>query len=377
MSVLSEENANLLFSLFDDIIKEGNQKISINEHTQLKQFITQQCYYYHNKRFDFSNDINLINKKIIDDSFTYYKKMMENKEALEKRQQEMQKQQEEMRKKMQNTQNTQNTPKMFDRPVNNMFNSNSNITLEYEKQKQDFDAHTKPQTKDIDFSDPNKDIPINNLDVIMTQTLADREKELQSITNQYNNKTQEATKWLNTKINNESTFNPSEEVEILKIDNSTNLKLEPDNVKKEKKRVTFNIIEEAKQQKPFVMSSFLSKLKKKETNTETNPETKSEPELKNKQMNDFSNETLISKLLLKKKPNENNQNSENKDFITIIDKLNVLVLNQEKFITEIENIKSNQDKILSDQKKILENLAHILENQEKIENFKNPDLPPL
>ena len=51
------------------------------------------------------------------------------------------------------------------------------------------------------------------------------------------------------KINNESTFNPSEEVEILKIDNSTNLKLEPDNVKKEKKRVTFNIIEEAKQQK--------------------------------------------------------------------------------------------------------------------------------
>ena len=152
---------------------------------------------------------------------------------------------------------------------------------------------------------------------------------------------------------------------------STNLKLEPDNVKKEKKRVTFNIIEEAKQQKPFVMSSFLSKLKKKETNSETNPETKSEPELKNKQMNDFSNETLISKLLLKKKPNEN------KDFITIIDKLNVLVLNQEKFITEIENIKSNQDKILSDQKKILENLAHILENQEKIENFKNPDLPPL
>ena len=99
MSVLSEENTNLLFGLFDDIIKETNQKVSINDNTQLKQFITQQCYYYHNKRFDFANDINEMNKKIIDNSFRYYNQMIDQKKELEQRQKESDKLQEQMKKK--------------------------------------------------------------------------------------------------------------------------------------------------------------------------------------------------------------------------------------------------------------------------------------
>ena len=37
----------------------------------------------------------------------------------------------------------------------------------------------------IDFSDNQEDFPIQNLDVIMNQTLADRQKELESITQKY------------------------------------------------------------------------------------------------------------------------------------------------------------------------------------------------
>ena len=60
--------------------------------------------------------------------------------------------------------------------------------------------------KKIDFSDGSEDLPIQNLDVIMNQTLADRQKELESITQKYNTVDQEkAQKWLNRE--NENTEN--------------------------------------------------------------------------------------------------------------------------------------------------------------------------
>jgi len=337
MSVLSEENTNMLFGLFDDIIKENNQKISINDITQLKQFITQQCYYYHNKRFDFANDINEMNKKIIDSSFGYYNQMIEQKKELEKRQKEQIKQQEQEQQQQQ--QMTNNRPNIVDRPISNI-NNNSNITLEYEKQKKDFISHIKPKQKEIDFSDPNKDKPINNLDIIMNQTLADRQKELMQITQQYNN-TKQTKEWLNTKLNNESEFKPSEPVEILKIDKSSDLKLETQEIKKKEKRVTFSI-EEQDTASSLSMNSLLSKLKKKlpPSNIENKEGAKTEN---------------ISSVLSKPTTQQ-----ENEHFLSIIEKLNIVILNQENIFKEINNIKSNQDKILVE-----------------INEFKSLGLPPI
>ena len=386
MSVLSEENTNMLFGLFDDIINENNEKISINDKTQLKQFITQQCYYYHNKRFDFSNDINEMNKKIIDSSFGYYNQMIEQKKALKKREEESKKRQQQVTAQFKN--NMQSVmPNMMDRPVNIV--NTSNITLEYEKQKNDFNSHIKPKQKEIDFTDPNKDKPINNLDIIMNQTLADRQKELMQITQQYNN-TKQTKEWLNTKINNKSDFTPSEPIEILKIDKSSDLKLETQEIKKQEKRVTFNIEEPVQQSSPasLSMSSLLSKLKKKQEPENLN---KKEPENLIKQepenLNQSENKNVWEKLNKKESENLNkkeiaaisdnlnavliNQNKENKQYLqtieenkqhleTIIEKLNIVILNQENLFKEVNNIKSNQDKILIE-----------------VNEFKNSDLPPI
>ena len=202
-----------------------------------------------------------MNKKIIDSSFRYYNQMIEQKKALKKEKKNLKKDSNMHAQFKNNMQSVM--PNMMDRPVNIV--NTSNITLEYEKQKNDFNSHIKPKQKEIDFTDPNKDKPINNLDIIMNQTLADRQKELMQITQQYNN-TKQTKEWLNTKINNKSDFTPSEPIEILKIDKSSDLKLETQEIKKQEKRVTFNIEEPVQQSSPasLSMSLLLSKLKKQE-----------------------------------------------------------------------------------------------------------------
>ena len=67
-----------------------------------------------------------------------------------------------------------------------------------EKQKDFENGITLKKPKEIDFSDGSEDFPIDNLDVIMNQTLADRQKELEQITSGFSKKQQEeASKWLN------------------------------------------------------------------------------------------------------------------------------------------------------------------------------------
>ena len=68
-----------------------------------------------------------------------------------------------------------------------------------ENQQNNFNKMINPKKpKEIDFTDNKEDEPIKNLDFIMTQTLADRQKELELITNKYNTNSQKtAQKWLN------------------------------------------------------------------------------------------------------------------------------------------------------------------------------------
>ena len=105
--------------------------------------------------------------------------------------------------------------------------------------------------KEIDFTDGSEDFPIKNLDVIMNQTLADRERELNSITKKYSNQDQmKAQKWLNRE----------DETPKIKIERNSNISLKNQIVVKPKKKVTFEVDEKKKDNN---LIGFLSKLKQK------------------------------------------------------------------------------------------------------------------
>ena len=60
----------------------------------------------------------------------------------------------------------------------------------------------KPPPPAVEFADKNQDVPSQNLDVLMNQSLADREKELQMImNNQPDNKAKEWLKPIETSEN--------------------------------------------------------------------------------------------------------------------------------------------------------------------------------
>ena len=100
----------------------------------------------------------------------------------------------------------------------------------------------KPPPPAVEFADKNQDVPSQNLDVLMNQSLADREKELQMILN--NQPDKKAKEWLK----------PIETSE---------------NKNKEEKKVRFEETNKPNNE----MVNFLSKLKtKKENNNISNDE---------------------------------------------------------------------------------------------------------
>jgi len=121
------------------------------------------------------------------------------------------------------------------------------------KQKDFEDGITLKKPKEIDFSDGSEDFPIDNLDVIMNQTLADRQKELEQITSGFSKKQQEeATKWLNNG-------------ETPKIKILDNVGLENEVIKPTKK-VRFKTNDNGEKN---AVTNFFSKLKiKKENNSD-------------------------------------------------------------------------------------------------------------
>ena len=72
--------------------------------------------------------------------------------------------------------------------------------------------------KEIDFSYGSENFPLGNLDSIMSQTLADRQKELESIQNKYStDDKKQAQKWLNRE---------EDSVPKIKIEKTSNLVLD-------------------------------------------------------------------------------------------------------------------------------------------------------
>ena len=222
MSVQSDNNKQMLFDLLKSIGSDNNMKINDSE---LYNFINQQCNYFHINRIDlgYGNDLEGMNKKVVEGGYNF---IMSNQNKPEV--------------KVENIQLS----------TREVFNKN------LETQENQFKKMINPQKpKKIDFSDKGEDLPIQNLDIIMNQTLADRQKELESITQKYNTEDQEkAQKWLNRE----------NETPKLKIEKNTNINLDSAIKINKKKRVTFNI-NEGDSKTNNNLTNFLSKLKQKPT----------------------------------------------------------------------------------------------------------------
>ena len=140
--------------------------------------------------------------------------------------------------------------------------------------QKDFNENINLKPREIDFTDGGEDFPIGNLDVIMNQTLADRQKELEQITSGFSQtQKEEATKWLN-----------NGETPKIKIGGNVNMENE---IIKPKKKVRFEIKE-----RKNTVSNFFSKLKvKKQDNSD----------IIEKLDKIISNQEIIIKLLKKMK----------------------------------------------------------------------------
>ena len=248
MTVVSNSNKEMLWDLIIDICNDNNFKINGEE---LKQFLDGRCGYYHGKRFEFSDyNLNDINKEIIGQCYNFILSKQKRNQSGNVKVEEPLSKLEIFEKNLAATQKD--------------FNENINLK--------------KP--REIDFTDGGEDFPIGNLDVIMNQTLADRQKELEQITSGFSQtQKEEATKWLN-----------NGETPKIKIGGNVNMENE---IIKPKKKVRFEIKEEKN-----TVSNFFSKLKvKKQDNSD----------IIEKLDKIISNQEIIIKLLKKNEEEEQDE----------------------------------------------------------------------
>ena len=239
MSIVSESNKQMLFDLLQSIGIEN--QFSINR-SQLSNFINNRCIYFHTNRFefDYGNDLNEVNKKIVEQGYNY---IMSNQPA-------------------QNKQTVQSSkqPQMSKRE---MFETG------LATQEAQFKKMINPnKPKEIDFADGSKDFPIPNLDNLINQTLADRQKELESITQKYSsNDRAKAQQWLNRE--EDTPRIKIEKSSNLKLDNAiTDLALQPKPQRdKIERRVRFEVNDTVKEPKKGLTNLF-SKLKQKTPNSD-------------------------------------------------------------------------------------------------------------
>ena len=220
MSVVTEANKTMLLDLMMSICEEN--KYEINK-KKLMDFINSQCGYFHTQRFEYNN-LNEINKKIVELSYNF---ILSN-------------------------QNSNNVSNMNSIKIET---SKEIFSRKLENQQNNFNKMINPKKpNEIDFTDDNEDEPIKNLDFIMTQTLADRQKELEFITNKYNTNSQKtAQKWLNREDDEVPKIKIEENIKVNKLHQNIN------------KKVRFDIDE-----KPNKLNNLFSKLKNKKISNDNN-----------------------------------------------------------------------------------------------------------
>ena len=292
MSVNTNQNKEVLFDVLTSVINENKLVVQLKT---LQSLIDNQCNMYEQNKHQFKN-LSEINKIILDNIYKY---LMDN----------------------------QSKKKISVVNDNELFNKN-NFDSKFEMAKRNFDDMIKLKKPDeISFEDKEEDaMPPENLETIMSQTLADREKELKFITQKYSDENKKkAQDWI-TKDNPAAKENINLTINETDIQQSSSTPSLKNNktIKSNLKKVTF-------------------KDEVKETN----------------QQDTIQSFSLFNKL--KKKPNQKEINDNSKDILTLEKKLNLILM--------------NQDIIMKQQSDILELLS--TPKKETKQKIKSLDLQPL
>ena len=243
MSINSLENKKMIWDLLSPTFPDN---LSIRQ--RMKTFLDDISETLHKDRFKYKSNIMQMNKVLLSESKRHLTKCTIEIKATQKNVQQVNKTQER------NVMVSRNYDK---------FTTKKEHTTTFEKRLRDkqenFNKLIDGKTpKSIDFSD-KKDKPISTMNSLIDTTLEEREKELNSITQNYNQK--DVKNWLTNggKANGTMVVKETSNIEIK---NEIQGILKPIEIVKEtQKKVTFEV-EQQKEKKPKT-STFFSRLKQR------------------------------------------------------------------------------------------------------------------
>ena len=248
MSINSNENKKMLWDLLSPTFPEN-----LSIHQRMKQFIDDISTTLHRDRFKYKSNIMQMNKILLSESKKYLTKCIQESNH--------------------NQKNIQRAGQMQERSMVNSrnydkFTTKKEHTTTFEKRLRDKQEKFNQlidgkKPKAIDFSD-KMDKPISTMNSLIDSTLAEREKELSSITSSYNKK--DVEKWLQNGGNIESTSTN------ISIKNEIKGILKPIEIGKEEsqKRVTFEVKEKKSNEKTPAQetTTFFSRLKQRSNSSD-------------------------------------------------------------------------------------------------------------
>lgn len=248
MSINSNENKKMLWDLLSPTFPEN-----LSIHQRMKQFIDDISTTLHRDRFKYKSNIMQMNKILLSESKKYLTKCIQESNH--------------------NQKNIQRAGQMQERSMVNSrnydkFTTKKEHTTTFEKRLRDKQEKFNQlidgkKPKEIDFSD-KMDKPISTMNSLIDSTLAEREKELSSITSKYNKK--DVEKWLQNGGNIESTSTN------ISIKNEIKGILKPIEIGKEEsqKRVTFEVKEKTSNEKTPAQetTTFFSRLKQRSNSSD-------------------------------------------------------------------------------------------------------------
>ena len=219
MSVLNHANKQMLLELCSS---NGINTVD----REFQTFFDRVCINYNENRLEY-NSIQEINKRILEECFYFSQQITEARSK---------KKQIERPPPVQQVYSSGTTELKTLDSKDLRIRKDSEFTMKLKSREEAFKSLiSKPVPEQVTFEDKNQDVPSQNLDVLMKQSLADREKELQLILNNKGDK--KAEEWLKP--------------------------IETSDKPKEQKKVSFNL-EEPKNERQEVVN-LLSKLKPKQS----------------------------------------------------------------------------------------------------------------
>lgn len=220
MSVLNHANKQMLLELCSS---NGINTVD----SEFQTFFDRLCINYNQNRLEY-NSIQEINKRILEECFYYSQEITRARNEKKK--------QNERPPPVQQVYSSGTTELKTLDSKDLRIQKDSDFTMKLKSREEAFKSLiSKPAPQQVTFEDKNQDVPSQDLDVLMQQSLADREKELQLILNNKGDK--KAEEWLKP--------------------------VETSDKPKEQKKVTFNL-EEPKNERQEVVN-LLSKLKPKQS----------------------------------------------------------------------------------------------------------------